>query len=196
MSMFCTMRVDLRARRDQAGGVGQQRHADRHLEGVSLVVEAVLAQRKSVVAHVQDQRVAAEAGFVQVLQDAAQVLVQAVQRLAVAVVQLVEIGHGVLVERPGLHVVDAVDAVAAFPDPARLGLVVALRVGHRFRIIDRLFVVAALVPRGGLEGMMHGLVGQVQEERLGGVPFALQPLRGLGRSGRRPCSRRSSRGGR
>ncbi len=44
---------------DQARGVGQHRDADRMLERISFVVEPVFAQLKTVVAHVDHQRVVA-----------------------------------------------------------------------------------------------------------------------------------------
>ena len=100
---------------------------------------------------------------------------------AEAPVEVIEGGDGVFVEGAGFHVVDAVDAVATFADPAGLGGVVFLGVGHGFWVVDFFVLVSAVVSLGGLEGVVDGFEGEVEHK--GGVFFAaavaLEPGEGL-----------------
>ena len=102
---------------------------------------------------------------VELFEDAADVFVGRIDGFSVAVIEVLEGRDGIVVEAAGFHVVDSVDAIAALADPAGLGLVVFLGVGHGGRIGHGLFFVTAFVARRGFEGKVRRFVGEIEEER-------------------------------
>ena len=138
------------------------------LEGVALVVEAVLAESEAIVAEVDDKGVVGQFQLIQSIEDSSDVLVEPVNGFAKVVVKLVEGGNGILVESPRLHVVDAMYAVPALLDPTRLRTIVFLGIGHSFGIVDGLAGIAFCVTRRGLERIVYRLVTDLEEE---GVSF-------------------------
>jgi len=166
---------------DAAGGVGEHRDADGVFEGIAFVVEAVLAEVETIVAEVEDDGIFGEAGGIEVVEDAADVFVKAVDGLAESPVEVIEGGDRVFVESAGFHVIDAVDAVSALANPVGLGGVVLLGVCHRFGVVNFFPLVAAVVTFGGLEGVVHGFEGEVHHERgvFFAAPLAFEPGEGL-----------------
>jgi hypothetical protein len=73
----------------------------------------------------------------------AEVLVNRVDRLAIAVVPGLAARHGIMVVAARLHVVNAVDRVTPFPHPTRLRAVVALGARHGVGIRNRLAGVSS-----------------------------------------------------
>ena len=136
----------------------------------------MFAEVKTVIAHVNDQCVLVQTAGAEVVHQAADIFVQAMNRLGIAVVEVVKVGDRVFVEGAGLHVVDAVDAVSSLADPVRLGSVVAFGVGERLGIIDLLVVVSAVMSLGRLERVVHGLVREVEEERTVAIASFSEPV--------------------
>ena len=171
-------RLDPPRRGQPARRPGHERHPDRGLKGIPLVVEAVLAEVEAVVAHVDHKCVVGEARLVKCLKQPADVFVDAMDALGVAMKEGIEIRHWILVEGAGLHVVDAVNRVATLADPVRLGAVVPLGAGPGLRPVDWLAVVAAAMPGRGLEGIVNGLEREGEAEPLGRIAAVLEPLPG------------------
>ena len=162
---------DLRAGFDQFGTVGQKRHAHRGLVHVALVDQAVLTEAEAVVAHVHHERRIGLSDLFEALHHAADTLVDAQQRLAIAFVEGIEVHVAVV------HVVHAVPAIALLLDPGGLAPVVGLGIGHARGIVELDVLVSAQVPLGRLEHGVDRLVREVQEE--GFVAVLLEPLDGV-----------------
>ena len=157
---------------------GEERDADAFLEGIALVVEAVFAEGEPVVSHIDHEGVLGEFTLVKVGEEAPDVFIEAVDGFAEVVVEFVEVRDRVVVEGTSLHVVDPMDAIAAFADPAGLGGVVLLGIGHGGGVGDFLALVTGGMARGRGEGVVDGLIAEVEEEGLIGGPLP-EPLDGL-----------------
>ena len=139
----------------------------------------MLSEGEPVVSHVDHEGVLGEFALVKVGEEAPDVFIEAVDGFAEVVVEFVEVRDRVVVEGAGLHVVDSVDAEAAFAHPAGLGGVVLLGIGHGGGVGDFLALVTGGMAGGGGEGVVDGLIAEVEEEGLIGGPL-LEPLDGLG----------------
>lgn len=162
-----------------SGASCEHGYADGLFEGVAFVVEAVFTEGEPVVAEVENERVLGEICVVEVLEQMADVFIEAVDGFAEVPVEFVEVGYWVMVEGAGLHMVDSVDAVATFPDPVGLGGIVVLGIGHGFRVGDGFALVAVGVAWGWGEGEVYGFIGEVEEEGFF-VLLLSEPLDGLG----------------
>ena len=169
--------LDYGARLD-ARTPGEERDTDAFLEGIALVVEAVFAEGEPVVSHIDHEGVLGEFTLVKVGEEAPDVFIETVDGFAEVVVEFVEVRDRVVVEGTSLHVIDPVDAETAFADPAGLGGVVLLGIGHGGRVGDFLALVTGGMARGRGEGIVDGLIAEVEEEGLIGGSF-LNPLNGL-----------------
>ena len=89
MSMFWTRLRDGGAGLDGAGP-GEQGHAHARFEGVAFVIESVFAEFEAVVTHVEDEGGIAQAGVVELLEDAADVFVGGINGLGVGVIEVLE----------------------------------------------------------------------------------------------------------
>ncbi|GEM_PF-1605810 len=157
---------------------GEKRDPDAFLEGIALVVEAVFAESEPVVSHVNHKRVLGEFALVEVGEKASDVFIEAVDGLAEVIVEFVEVRDRVVVEGAGLHVINPVDTIAAFADPAGLGSVVLLGIGHGGGVGDFFALVTSGMAGGGGERVVDSLIAEVEEEGLIGGSL-LEPLDGL-----------------
>ena len=151
---------------DQFGMTGEHRNADRFLEGIALVVESMFAEGKPVVSKVNHEGILRDSEFVKLVEDTSDVFVQGMHGLAEIVVELVEGGDRVLVQGARFHVIDPMNAISSLFDPEGLGEVILLRVGHGFRVIDLLALIALGMAGRGLEGVVYRLVSDLEEEGL------------------------------
>lgn len=156
--------LDGAARGDIARGPRQHRHPHRLLVGLPLVNKPVLAQHKAVVAHVDDQGVLGQPLLLQEVQHPGNALVDPHQGLAVLGDDLLQVLRVVIAVV--VHMLDPVPAVALLAHPIGLAFVVGLDVLHRLGSRDVGPGVLPLVALGRGELGVHGLVGQVGEERL------------------------------
>ena len=157
---------------------GKKRDADAFLEGIAFVVEAVFAKGETVVSHVNHEGVCGEFALVKVGEKAPDVFIEAVNGFAEVVVEFIEVRDRVVVEGAGLHVVDPVDAETALTNPAGLGGVVLLGIGHGGGVGDFFTLVAGCMAGCWGEGVVDSLIAEVEEEGLIGGSL-LEPLDGL-----------------
>lgn len=97
-------------------------------------------------------------------ENAAYVLIESVNGFAKSPIKIIERRDRVLIEGSSFHVVDPVNAIASFADPARLGGVVFFRIRHCFGIIDFFSLIFSMVALGGLERIVDGLKGEVHHK--------------------------------
>src|SRR6056297_1876333 len=109
---------NLIARRNHPGCPRDHRDSDAGFKCITLVIEAMFSQVKTVVTHVNDHRVFGEAVVSQIVHHAADVFVEAVDGLAITVKQVIKVGYRIVIERAGFHVVDAMNRIPTVANPA------------------------------------------------------------------------------
>lgn len=97
---------------------------------------------------------------------------------AVAVVEIVKGGHGIVVKGAGLHVINAMDPISALPYPMGLAFIVPLGVRHGWRIGNGFSLVSSMIAGSRHKGVMNGLEGEIKKEG-GGLVFSFQPFQSL-----------------
>ena len=114
----------------------------------------MFSKSKTIITEVNDDGVFCEAGLVEVVENTADVFIEAMNGFAESPVKVVEGGDGVFVKGSGFHVVDSVNSVASFADPARLSDIIFVGVRHGLGVVDFLSLVATEMAFGGFEGVV------------------------------------------
>jgi len=134
------------------------------------VDKPVFAKNEAVVTHVHNEGLFGEIVAFEVLNNAADALIDTEQSFAITTVKSVEVHLAVV------HVVHAVPTIALLFDPAGFAFVVFFSVSHALGIFEFDIIVFAMVSFGRFEHGVNGFMGEIEEERPVLVAVVLEPV--------------------